>query len=265
MTMRTRIATLIGTLVLLMAVADLQAFYNPGTGRWINRDPIEEEGGIHVYCFLQNAAIADVDVLGLVARNRPPQSLTLVDLEVRSVGRANRDPWYKTVGGCDESGLRESLDAYAKVWIVANPMCHRGICSSGLTPKGGTSVTASIRNAGSCCARVQVDCWLNYWGFAEVGTRRGGGFLLRGKLLSKQIKLDDALEGIAPPRRKLVVWQTSASDTIEIRGGESVELYDIWSGTAFPAYNVDQEYVGARFMESLQAGCSATFRGLCKD
>jgi hypothetical protein len=44
MTMRTRIATLIGTLVLLMAVADLQAFYNPGTGRWINRDPVGEEG-----------------------------------------------------------------------------------------------------------------------------------------------------------------------------------------------------------------------------
>jgi hypothetical protein len=72
MTMRTRIATLIGTLVLLTFVADLQAFYNPGTGRWINRDPIEEEGGHNLYAFVNNKAITSVDFLGLVQQMHEP-------------------------------------------------------------------------------------------------------------------------------------------------------------------------------------------------
>jgi hypothetical protein len=47
-----------------MYVADLQAFYNPATGRWINRDPIEERGGINLYTFAANSPVNQVDVLG---------------------------------------------------------------------------------------------------------------------------------------------------------------------------------------------------------
>jgi hypothetical protein len=68
MTMRTRIAILLGGLVLLMSGADLQAFYNPGTGRWINRDPIQEEGGLGLHNFLANNTPNAIDHLGL----KPP-------------------------------------------------------------------------------------------------------------------------------------------------------------------------------------------------
>jgi len=40
-------------------------FYSPELGRWINRDPIEEEGGVNVYMFINNNGIAAVDYLGL--------------------------------------------------------------------------------------------------------------------------------------------------------------------------------------------------------
>jgi RHS repeat-associated protein len=40
-------------------------FYNPGTGRWLNRDPIEEFGGMNVLAFVQNATPNSYDVLGL--------------------------------------------------------------------------------------------------------------------------------------------------------------------------------------------------------
>jgi RHS repeat-associated protein len=40
-------------------------FYDPSTGRWLSRDPIEERGGINVYGFLGNATISQVDWLGL--------------------------------------------------------------------------------------------------------------------------------------------------------------------------------------------------------
>ncbi len=40
-------------------------YYAPATGRWISRDPIDEEGGINLYAFVQNNPINDVDLLGL--------------------------------------------------------------------------------------------------------------------------------------------------------------------------------------------------------
>ncbi|MFM1945070.1 MAG: hypothetical protein RI897_4052 [Verrucomicrobiota bacterium] len=39
-------------------------FYNPSTGRWINRDPIGERGGINLYGFVGNEPLAAVDPFG---------------------------------------------------------------------------------------------------------------------------------------------------------------------------------------------------------
>jgi hypothetical protein len=65
MIMKRKITTLMGALVLLTFVVDLQAFYNPTTGRWINRDPIQEDGGVNLYAFINNEPASDLDVLGL--------------------------------------------------------------------------------------------------------------------------------------------------------------------------------------------------------
>ena len=40
-------------------------YYNPIDGRWINRDPIEEQGGVNLYSSMQNNPIADIDAKGL--------------------------------------------------------------------------------------------------------------------------------------------------------------------------------------------------------
>jgi RHS repeat-associated protein len=40
-------------------------FYDPETGRWPSRDPIEEEGGINLYAFVGNDSVNQFDVLGL--------------------------------------------------------------------------------------------------------------------------------------------------------------------------------------------------------
>ena len=39
--------------------------YDPAIGRWINRDPIEEEGGLNLYGIITNALISTFDSLGL--------------------------------------------------------------------------------------------------------------------------------------------------------------------------------------------------------
>jgi RHS repeat-associated protein len=40
-------------------------FLNPATGRWINRDPIEEEGGVNIYQMIANNPIGGIDPVGL--------------------------------------------------------------------------------------------------------------------------------------------------------------------------------------------------------
>jgi len=40
-------------------------YYNPQTGRWPNRDPIEEEGGNNLYAFVDNSPIDAIDPDGL--------------------------------------------------------------------------------------------------------------------------------------------------------------------------------------------------------
>jgi RHS repeat-associated protein len=40
-------------------------WFDPETGRWINRDPIEESGGVNLYGFVGNQAVTHVDRLGM--------------------------------------------------------------------------------------------------------------------------------------------------------------------------------------------------------
>ena len=41
-------------------------YYSPALGRWINRDPIEEKGGLNLYAFVNNAPVNKWDRLGLL-------------------------------------------------------------------------------------------------------------------------------------------------------------------------------------------------------
>jgi len=40
-------------------------YYNASTGRWLGRDPSEENGGLNLYAFLRNAPLFAIDALGL--------------------------------------------------------------------------------------------------------------------------------------------------------------------------------------------------------
>lgn len=41
-------------------------YYDPGTGRWLNQDPIQERGGINLYSFNRNNAVGLIDLFGLM-------------------------------------------------------------------------------------------------------------------------------------------------------------------------------------------------------
>ena len=42
-------------------------YYNSDTGRWLNRDPMEEKGGINLYMYINNIPIFGIDFLGMRA------------------------------------------------------------------------------------------------------------------------------------------------------------------------------------------------------
>jgi len=43
-------------------------YYNASTGRWLNRDPIEELGGVNLYGFVANNPVNQIDILGQQTR-----------------------------------------------------------------------------------------------------------------------------------------------------------------------------------------------------
>jgi hypothetical protein len=62
------------TLLTLLAVPHLaSAYYDPGVQRWINRDPMEEDGGLNLYADVLNDPIDRYDVLGLEGKPQPPK------------------------------------------------------------------------------------------------------------------------------------------------------------------------------------------------
>jgi len=61
----TKAGTLVFLVTTLLLLPELgQCFYNPSTGRWLSRDPIEEDGGENVYAIVSNAGPNRQDFLG---------------------------------------------------------------------------------------------------------------------------------------------------------------------------------------------------------
>ena len=60
-----RVWLCLSAIMLLCAQEQAFAFYSPDVGRWLNRDPIAENGGINLYQFVGNNPINAVDQLGL--------------------------------------------------------------------------------------------------------------------------------------------------------------------------------------------------------
>jgi hypothetical protein len=48
----------------ILTVRSGYRFYNPSTGRWLNRDPIGEQGGVNLYAMVGNNAVNFIDLLG---------------------------------------------------------------------------------------------------------------------------------------------------------------------------------------------------------
>ena len=72
-------------------------YYNPVTGRWVSRDPVEEEGGVALFTFVNNAPTSNLDTLGLACCGADVTRPTMATL--KSIERHwNHSPLLKGIG-----------------------------------------------------------------------------------------------------------------------------------------------------------------------
>jgi len=78
----------------------LYRFYSPQLGRWINRDPIEEAGGINLYGFVGNDPLNKIDPLGL--KTKVEVHCTPIKSDWRA--RLARATHCSIIAECEETG-----------------------------------------------------------------------------------------------------------------------------------------------------------------
>lgn len=109
-----------------LAIAPALAFYNPTTGRWLSRDPIEEEGGVNLYGFVKNDTVGGIDYLGESAIGKVVVFI--------AKGTTKGFKTIKTVENVDEAArlLREGEDVVFKSESLARRAAQQA--GEGATP-----------------------------------------------------------------------------------------------------------------------------------
>jgi RHS repeat-associated protein len=133
-------------------------YYTPELGRWVNRDPIEEEGGLNLYGFIGNRTIDDFDILGLAAGQvnlQPaspwqPDEPTPREPEGVVMGRTDRGwDFYAEVRQCDNGCWRVDMagEAKPKIWWAQGGYLEGSVSEWGIYPSYVTYRQHEIRHA----------------------------------------------------------------------------------------------------------------------
>jgi len=149
--------------------------YNPILGRWLSRDPIEEDGSENVYSFTINGPVNQLDVLGMSV------------LEFSSVAKVYFDPIWRLF--CydrvwDASGKRNTPDASFFQAASEVGHCPGGICNSGGTDKSSSFLRIHVKNVSRCSIIAECECILTWIVSNYTPIKRGRkGVVVHGEVL----------------------------------------------------------------------------------
>lgn len=264
----------------LLTVAPAHAFYNPQTGHWLNRDPIQESSGINLYGFVGNDPVERVDILGCGV-NDPPHDASFGNLKFTSEGRAYRNPgspgtWsgirdILTEGKFSsatfvESGVRNSPDAYFGQSVVG---LNGGICNSD-GDESTSFVKADVVNNAGCCVKYRLVCTVIYRSIQYGGTVKDPTSV-QGTILGTAIragpKSKDETDHEYPvndPNNIQVINRFTKTISLDkdLEPGVSISLYNASASIAFQTGGL---FTGSGFDEAMKATCTATFLGSCSE
>jgi hypothetical protein len=87
-------------------------------GRWPNRDPIGEDGGTALYCYILNVPITDTDPLGKAPKqgkqDEPCCNASWRDLKVKLM-KGDRNGWGRPIGSAQQMGYHCGLNLLATI------------------------------------------------------------------------------------------------------------------------------------------------------
>ena len=128
-------------------------YYNPGLGRWVNRDPIGEDGGWNVYSFVSNGPERRFDPFGLVDTSGvDPADAKDLPVQIRILSGVEGE-----TGLNGQTGL-SAMEASASSTLIS---CS---CTGPLPlPAPGSSVSFEVK----CSVRMRLS--------AVINDQRGGG------------------------------------------------------------------------------------------
>jgi hypothetical protein len=139
---------MLAVLLGLLAARDGLAFYNPETGRWLNRDPIEEGGGYNLYGFVGNNPISEFDPNGQWYPGFPgkPQLPPMPPIDCSG---------YSRLGGasCKDCG-KVRQDNY--------PQQAQSFCEGFKAIYSGSSQQGNAACVASCLTRAENGCQSKY-------------------------------------------------------------------------------------------------------
>ena len=189
-------------------------YYEPLTGRWLNRDPIEEEGGVNLYAFVRNNGVGRVDLLGLQKVWLPKKVNARGFEEHDSKGRGFADPVLVGISAIVED---YGVGVYAVTqrkgiftgWIT-KPLERTAAvafeCDENGNISGESDVASGARRGKNVKAKIEVktDGKTARVAFA-AGASFEGSIEIEGSYLGLKVKFTSPLFGIE--RARTGTWE----------------------------------------------------------
>jgi len=94
-------------------------FYDPEHQRWLNRDPIEEAGGINLYAFNVNNALYWIDIDGRSSISHPASAAIAAEAEAAALGY----PSYAAMQAAMKAAARNAALASAAALALSQSNC----------------------------------------------------------------------------------------------------------------------------------------------
>jgi len=88
-------------------------YYNPSTGRWINRDPISEKGGKNLYSIVNNCPINGYDLIGLAGCCGADHTASFNQALREAAARFDNSSLSSKLSGCYNALIKPSMGLVA--------------------------------------------------------------------------------------------------------------------------------------------------------